>query len=182
MMNNKLRLIVTDKCHNRCPLCCNNRFDLSQLPIVDRWDYDEIMFTGGEPMLKPHELTFLVRSIRKIHFAMGHKCKYYLYTALPFIARDTLNTLMYFSGICVTPHTQRDVDVFVELNQLLMAWAATSPFFWDDHSLRLNLFPESKAMLPEDIDLSLWSVKDMRWIKDCPVPEGEDLRRISQLY
>lgn len=28
----------------------------------------------------------------------------------------------------------------------------------------------------------MWKVKDMQWIKDCPVPEGEDLRRINTLF
>jgi hypothetical protein len=39
-----------------------------------------------------------------------------------------------------------------------------------------------KALLPKDIDLSMWKVKDMEWVKDCPVPEGEDFRRIKELF
>ena len=27
IMNKKLRLLVTAKCHNKCPMCCNNQFD-----------------------------------------------------------------------------------------------------------------------------------------------------------
>ena len=34
-----------------------------------------------------------------------------------------------------------------------------------------------KALLPKDIDLSLWKV-----IENCPVPEGEDFRRIAELW
>lgn len=49
-------------------------------------------------------------------------------------------------------------------------------------SLRLNLFADMKALLPKDIDLSLWKVKDMEWVKDCPVPDGEDFRRIKELF
>lgn len=33
-----------------------------------------------------------------------------------------------------------------------------------------------------DIDLSMWKVKDMEWVKDCQVPEGEDFRRIKELF
>lgn len=29
-------------------------------------------------------------------------------------------------------------------------------------------------------DLSGGQVKDIHWIKDCPVPEGEDFRRINE--
>lgn len=39
-----------------------------------------------------------------------------------------------------------------------------------------------KALLPKDIDLSLWQVKDMEWIENCPVPEGKDFRRIANLW
>lgn len=46
-------------------------------------------------------------------------------------------------------------------------------------SLRLNLFPDMKALLPEAIDLSMWAVKDLAWLEDCPLPAGEDFRRIA---
>ena len=45
-MNKKLRLLVTTKCPNKCPMCCNNQFDFDKLPVVDRWDYDEIMISS----------------------------------------------------------------------------------------------------------------------------------------
>ena len=41
-MNKKLRLLVTAKCHNKCPMCCNNQFDFEEIPVGDRLDYDEI--------------------------------------------------------------------------------------------------------------------------------------------
>ena len=51
IMNKKLRLLVTAKCHNKCPMCCNNQFNFKKIPVVDRLDYDEISITGGEPLL-----------------------------------------------------------------------------------------------------------------------------------
>lgn len=44
-------------------MCCNNQFDFNKLPIVDRWDYDEIMITGGEPLLYDNSLVGLLLSI-----------------------------------------------------------------------------------------------------------------------
>lgn len=35
-MNKKLRLLVTTKCNNKCPMCCNKQFNFDKLPIVDR--------------------------------------------------------------------------------------------------------------------------------------------------
>lgn len=52
---------------------------------------------------------------------------------------------------------------------------------YSNKSLRLNLFPNIKEIL-KDVDLSMWQVKDIEWIKDCPVPEGEDFRRITNLW
>ena len=70
-MNRKLRLLVTEECPNKCPMCCNNSWDFSSLPVVDRWDYEEIMFTGGEPLLFVRELNRLAESIRQIASAAG---------------------------------------------------------------------------------------------------------------
>lgn len=50
-------------------------------------------------------------------------------------------------------------------------------------SMRINLFADVRKMLDNvDVDLSGWKVKHMEWIKDCPVPVGEDLRRINNLF
>lgn len=52
----KLRLLVTTKCPNKCPMCCNNSWDFSKLPVVEHFNYKEIMITGGEPLLFPEKL------------------------------------------------------------------------------------------------------------------------------
>lgn len=72
-MNKKLRLLVTAKCHNKCPMCCNNQFDFEKIPVVDRLDYDEISITGGEPLLpgSSHLTTWLVGGIKATQYAMG---------------------------------------------------------------------------------------------------------------
>lgn len=180
-MNKKLRLVVTAKCHNKCPLCCNNRFDLSQLPVVERWDYDEIMITGGEPLLFVERTIDLVRNIKTIQYIMGiEQSKFYLYTALPEQVGSVHNMARlayHFDGMCITPHTQRDVEVF---NRLI---PEISHNLVSGCSMRINLFADVRKMLDNvDVDLSGWKVKHMEWIKDCPVPVGEDLRRINNLF
>lgn len=42
-MNKKLRLLLTTRCPNKCPMCCNNSWDFSRLPVVERWDYEQIV-------------------------------------------------------------------------------------------------------------------------------------------
>lgn len=182
-MNNKLRLVVTALCHNRCSMCCNNRFDLNELPVVDRWDYDEVMLTGGEPMLFPGEVVNLIHTIRKAAACKGKNPKIYMYTAMPQAddvttmgagKGDLLDVLPMLDGVVVTPHTFFDIYEFEDMNKRLCKDSIHGK------SLRLNLFPE--ITLPDGIDLSAWQVKEMRWVKDCPVPTGEDFRRINQLW
>lgn len=175
-MNKKLRLVVTAECHNKCPMCCNNRLDLSELPVVDRWDYDEIMITGGEPSLFSQETLELIESIRTLHKVSGWDSKIFVYTAIA-SAWQTCDIILASDGIVATPHTEADLKRFCELNAMLLR----QRYVTEGKSLRLNLFPEVKKLLPHDMDLSLWKIKEMQWIKDCPVPDGEDLRRINEL-
>ena len=182
-MNKKLRLLVTTKCPNKCPICCNNQFDFSKLPEVNRWNYDEIMITGGEPMLYPENLFHLMKSIKIISKIESNNIpKIYLYTA--YCHCDIVNILnstyrnFRADGIVLTPHKPEDIDAFIYTNEFLLKYKNE----YKKVSLRLNLFLDMKALLPKDIDLSLWQVKDIEWKKDCPVPEGEDFRRIANLW
>lgn len=97
----KLRLLVTTKCPNKCPMCCNNSWDFSKLPVVEHFNYKEIMITGGEPLLFPEKLANLAESIKTVQkLAYGNKGKLFLYTALA----DMLpNYIRYFDGVVYTP-------------------------------------------------------------------------------
>ena len=179
-MNRKLRLIVSTKCDKKCPLCCNKKLDMEYIPVVDRWNYDEIMITGGEPTLFYHRLEYLAKSIRKVTAAMGLNPKLYLYTSNCEYA-NFVNQVKWFDGITLTPHTKNDTQYFKKLNNELLKnkWLFTD-YGRKEISLRLIVFPEIKDFLPEN--LKHWQVKEVEWLQDCPVPEGEDLRRVSELW
>lgn len=178
-MNKKLRLLVTTKCPNKCPMCCNNSWDFSSLPVVDRWDYEEIMITGGEPLLHINKLLEVVQHIRSIARLSGNTPKIYVYTSES-ILHNFLRVLHKVDGIVLTLHKKKDIDLFVNLNNHLLKYWKEMPY--EDKSIRLNLFADMKLLLPEHIDLSLWNIKEMEWVKDCPVPQGEDFRRIKELW
>lgn len=110
----KLRLLVTTKCPNKCPMCCNNSWDFSKLPVVEHFNYKEIMITGGEPLLFPEKLANLAESIKTVQkLAYGNKGKLFLYTALA----DMLpNYIRYFDGVVYTPHSVNDVHSLLEAN------------------------------------------------------------------
>lgn len=178
--NRKLRLLVTTECPNKCPMCCNNSWDFSKLPVVKHFDYDEIMITGGEPLLFEGKLSNLIISIKGIHPILypGEQApKIYVYTSR--CSMYGLFNIWLADGFVLTPHNKQDVEFFIQFNDFLL----NSKIKEDrQKSYRLNLFKDIKEMLPEDINLSLWKVKDMEWIKDCPVPEGEDFRRLPELW
>ena len=98
------RLLVTTKCPNKCPMCCNNSWDFSSLPVVDR------------------------------------------------------------------------------LNNMMREVKETKSGLIKGKSLRLDPFAYMKLLLPEHIGLSLWNVKEMKWLENCPVPQGGDFRRIKELW
>ena len=173
----KLRLLVTTKCPNKCPMCCNNSWDFSKLPVVEHFNYKEIMITGGEPLLFPEKLANLAESIKTVQkLAYGNKGKLFLYTALA----DMLpNYIRYFDGVVYTPHSVNDVHSLLEANNFLLDYKDE---LMESKSLRLNLFPDIKKHIPDNTDLSLWKVKDMQWIKDCPVPADEEFERVAELW
>lgn len=180
--NRKLRLLVTTDCPNHCPMCCNNQFDFDKLKRVEDFDYDEIMITGGEPLLFPGRVEELARSIKTLNpilYPDESVPKIYVYTSIASLVpfKKILNIV---DGVVLTPHSKEDVQRFLNLNSFLGMYLRSYPEL--NPSLRLNLFKNIKDMLPEDIDLSLWQVKDMEWIKDCPVPKGEDFRRLPNLW
>lgn len=54
-MKKTARVIVTLKCNRNCPGCCNTNLPEYREVHTDEelLDYEEIVITGGEPMLIP---------------------------------------------------------------------------------------------------------------------------------
>ncbi len=161
----KLRLLLTDKCDRSCPGCCNNDWDLDSLPYAKTYKgYSEILITGGEPLLFPGLFRRAVCDIRD-----ETRATIYLYTAKTDDSQLFLNALSMINGACVTLHCAEDVESFERMWSNIHDWVAHV------FSLRLNVF---KGLSLEGVDTEGWKVKkDMEWIKDCPLPEGEEFLR-----
>lgn len=81
-MKKTARVIITSKCDRKCPGCCNSKLDYTSLAkviggITALKDYEEVVITGGEPMINPAQLYTVIKMLRK----QNKRQKIYLYTA-----------------------------------------------------------------------------------------------------
>lgn len=193
-MNKRCRLLLTTKCPNNCPLCCNKQFDLfKDVPIIDRWNYDEFILTGGEPLMNITTLLDFIYNLTAIHKYMGTSPKIYLYTSIcnPHIWDEIIP---FFDGITYTVHTQQNAKELITLITVLtnpeMGYDSMFQNLQDinQKSIWLNLFPEAKTLI--DVELAntnlswdsisrFFKIRQMEWRENCPIPEGEDFRRIN---
>ena len=166
---NILRLLLFEECNRQCSGCCNKDFDLPNLPVcTDYKGYDQIILTGGEPMLHPDLVLQTIRAIRKEE----PKAKIYVYTAMVEGIRKALDVLREADGVTVTLHNQDDVIPFLVFSEMV---AVTG--LHEGRSLRVNVF--ENVNLSNDIPEG-WKAKlDIQWIKNCPLPKGEMLMRLE---
>lgn len=184
----KLRLLVTDKCNLKCPKCCNNSYNLDEIPKFD-WediDYEEILITGGEPLLYEDNHNSLLGDIL-IPLKIAYDCPIYMYTnsSNPLVTCHLIGT-KYLDGLTVTLHNGMDIP-----NLLLIDFyihTMVEPWYQSDKdikSLRLNLFKKD-AFGPNIYDWAKlvaslkcdWKVKYIEWEDNCPVPDNEVFKRL----
>lgn len=114
-MKKTARVIVTLKCNRNCPGCCNMNLPEYREVHTDEelLDYEEIVITGGEPMLIPGKvLEFINRMWDK-----GYRGKMYLYTSYwngKGISKEILKEL---DGFTFTLHAEcTDADIIALKN------------------------------------------------------------------
>ena len=163
MNKTTLRLLLWEDCNRKCPGCCNKDWDLTKLPVC--WDfspYKEILLTGGEPMLYPAWVAEIIRHIRS-----QTNASIYMYTAETCYAEDLVSILYLLDGITVTLHSQWDVQPFLYFAAIVKNM--------ENKSRRVNVFEGVNLTIPED-----WEAKtDVRWIKNCPLPDNEVFMRYA---
>lgn len=177
-MKQTLRLITTYKCNRNCIGCCNKQENF--LPdkiktITSLEGYNEIILTGGEPMLFQRNLYALIQSLRWLCGKQHQKDtpKIILYTALFDLQKETYNILSNLDGLTYTLHNQDQLFEF----HLLDGIVYNTNF--SNFSLRLNIF--KKVSCP--IYKTPWKVKDnIEWIDNCPLPKNEEIRKLKQLW
>jgi organic radical activating enzyme len=168
-----LRLLMTKDCQRACPGCVNKDWQLDKLAVCDSYKgYDEIIITGGEPMLDVVKLMRIVYQIRE----ENPKAKIYVYTSYTERFTRIACVLYNVDGITLTLHDQKDVIHFEKLDAML--YDAMAKDDWEHKSLRLNVFKGIKYIKP----WCNWQAKNnIVWIKDCPLPINEVFMRTKDI-
>lgn len=167
----KLRLLITEKCNRNCDGCCNKDYELNKLEKFnnssDTYMYDEIILTGGEPMLNYKLVYKHILYLKSI----GYFEKIYMYTAKVDKHFELIGLLSMLDGITVTLHEQSDADKFSKFaNDLYTIYDIK---YLQSKSLRLNIF-EGVNLNYIQGHLMFWKIKqNIKWIKDCPLPKDE---------
>jgi organic radical activating enzyme len=144
---------------------------LDNLPVVNHYQFDEILITGGEPMLFPDKVVEICDRVRCNALTFHKKAKIFVYTANVNNWVAVQKVLEVVDGITVTLHEQLDVEDLVVLDSVLSKYS--------EKSLRLNIF---KGITIPKLKHK-WKIKDnMIWMKNCPLPENETFKRISSLW
>lgn len=173
----KARVIVTLECNRNCENCCNKENVFNQHEklndIKELLKYDEIIITGGEPMLIPRKVKDFIYKLRN---ELKYNGKIYFYSALYNKRLDGFydKILDFVDGLHYTVHYEAKDKEIIELKQLSESIMLKIK---DNKSLRLAI--DSRLYDKYDfsnINFSKWSVvRKMKWLVNTPLPEREKL-------
>lgn len=170
-MKKTARVIVTLDCNRKCPGCCNNK--LPEHRIVhndaDLMKYQEIVITGGEPMLIPGKVLEFVNRM----WAKGYRGKMYMYFSYwngKGISKEILKELDGFTFILHAECT--DVDI-IALENLSNSGLLQNKDFSSRLIIDKRVYERYDL---SNINFMRWSIiRKFEWKEMCsPIP-NEDL-------
>lgn len=183
-MNNICRLITTLDCHRRCYYCCNKHDsiksswkDVLLKDVLGK--YDTYVITGGEPLMQTQidRTLHVMQSINEHWFnsdTLKPQPKIYVYTSL--CTRWLPDVMKEVDGITYSMHIDCSDDDIRSLQRF-----QTYISFYDDKSYYLNIDSTITKELP--IIPSLWNrIQSFKPLDNCPVPQGEDLCRLVEVF
>lgn len=173
----KARVIVTLDCNKNCVGCVNKDEDFKSPKVLTRVDdllkYDEIIITGGEPLLIPEKV---YEFITLLNIKKKYRGRIYLYTSYfpkeKAIACQSIMTQI--DGLTFTLHAVSTDKDITELKQL-----SESNFLKQFKDKSFRLFIDDRLYAKYDfsnINLSNWSViRRLQWQEHCVLPSNEEL-------
>lgn len=172
-MKKVARVIVTYDCNRNCENCCNEHIEnVTEVHFEDLLKYEEIVITGGEPMIIGPRVVEMIHRLRE----NGYRGMIWLYTAELNVKRWADKTVIReISGINYTFHykyTQRDLTLLKRLTEYLNKT--------DTSEMHNRLIIDSRLKNEinwNDIGIDAWDC--VRWLEwktgECPVPDNEEL-------
>lgn len=178
-MKKTARVIVTYKCNRKCENCCNEHIgNVPEVQFEDLMKYEEIVITGGEPMLIAPRVVEMVHRLR----TNGFTGRIWLYTATFNVNHWAHKMLIKeVDGITYTVHSptsRKDISCAAKLNLYIRDNLDNQH---NSRSDRLLYDSRSWACMDEIMadtkDGNHWSkIKSLKWKEDeCPIPENEEL-------
>ena len=163
------RVVTTWDCDRDCDLCCNKNLPVEPRPcrVPDLEGYDQVILTGGEPMLYPERLCEVVRELRARTPAARQKV--YLYTAR---YAPTLEWLVWhLDGVHFTLHhplRAPDLEGFYRFQHPIGRHAGSGKSF--------RLYVEPRITQAVAVFPSRWARVEVKpWLDFCPLPPNETL-------
>lgn len=129
-------------------------------------DYEEVVITGGEPMINPAQLYTVIKMLRK----QNKRQKIYLYTAC-LTMDDHPVILKHLDGITVTVHAEATDEDIRNLKYM------SSNLY--DEDLDMRLFIDKRVYDRYDLSnicMKTWDVvRKLEWKEKCDPTENEEL-------
>jgi len=141
-MSKDARIIITYKCNRKCPGCANTYSSVmskaqSLTSVKQLKDYDNLVISGGEPMLFPDRVTKIAKILKKA----VPQAKIFLYTALN--RGDEIERILpYIDGINFTVHDnpgEKDIMEFHSFQAMASRWRNKSFRLYATKSTAENL-------------------------------------------
>lgn len=167
-MKKTARVIVTYRCDRNCPGCCNSKPHDVRLIVSHKglMEYDEIVITGGEPLLEPVALMQFIKKLKR----QNRFAKIFLYTART-DADKHKKIIGLLDGMTVTLHAECTDDDIRNLKYMSDNL--------DGEPLDLRLFVDKRVYKKYDlrnINFEAWDiVRKLKWKEECSPADNEDL-------
>lgn len=172
-MKRTARVIITLDCKRNCPYCVNKYESIKKImkPIgsfTEVEDYQEILITGGEPMLNPPKTGAMIFNLRTAY----PKKTLYLYTAK--YHHEIWKIIPFLNGVHYSIHEKATEIEVMEFHQFQDTLYLRD--LWKKKSFRLYVNPENHYGIT--IRPKLWSRVEIKpWIPEDEMclPPHEDL-------
>lgn len=165
------RVIVTYNCNRSCPGCCNQHGNSVRkvTNIEELLKYEEIIVTGGEPMLVLSDVLALVSTLK----VLGYAGRFYLYTAFWKPNFKNIAILDEFDGITFTIHAEASDADIIALKHLSKESILKSANFSSRLIIDSRVYDKYDL---SNIDLKNWDVvRKLQWKDKCEPAPNEEL-------